>query len=122
MNRLSIGTRFGPAGPLLAGLPAPRRFGVSESVEHQLAPGDRGVDGQVRMTGSKADAGGCLAVSRPVSAVAQLRQAVGDGRYGPRMRLTPSLLSGPEGADGCSPSASWHDRANSGRSAFSSTT
>lgn len=39
----------------------------------------------------------------------------------PRIRLTPSLLSGPATAEGCRPRASCAALASSGRSAFSST-
>ena len=58
---------------------APGRIGVGEGVEHQLAPGERRVDREVRVPDAETDACGCRPVSGAQPAVAQLGKSVGDG-------------------------------------------
>lgn len=98
------------------------RFGVGEGVEHQLAPGERRVDREVCVPGAQTNACGCRTVSGAHPAVAQLGEFVGDvgDVTQPRMRLTPSLPSGPEPFEGSSPSESCAARASLGRSDLSS--
>lgn len=78
---------------------APGRFGVGEGVEHQLAPGERRVDREVRVPGAKTNARGCWTVPGAQSAVAQLGESVGDG--GHRTEDAPdafaAVWSGPGG-------------------------
>jgi hypothetical protein len=49
---------------------APGGLGVGEGVEHELAPGERRVDREVRVPGAETDACGCRTVSGAQSAVA----------------------------------------------------
>jgi hypothetical protein len=59
---------------------APGGLGVGEGVEHELAPGERRVDREVRVPGAETHACGYRAVPGAQSAVAQLGESVGDCR------------------------------------------
>ena len=72
---------------------APRRFGVGEGVEHQLAPGERRFDREVCVPVAETDTGGCRTVSGAQHAVAQLGESVSMVVNAPGMRLTLSDLS-----------------------------
>ena len=99
---------------------APRRFGVGEGVEHQLAPGERRFDREVCVPAAETDTCGCRTVSGAQHAVAQLGESVSMVVNAPRMRLTLSLPSGPDPVEGSSPSESCAARANLGKSDLSS--
>ena len=98
---------------------SPWRIGVCGGVEHQLAPGERCIHREVacRLPGPTRrsldrvpyPARGC-ALGSPLAMVVTA----------PRMRLTPSLLSGPDLVEGSSPSESCAARASLGRSDLSS--
>ena len=57
---------------------SPGSFGVSECVEHELAPGDGGVNRQVGVAGVEPDAGPSGAVACAVATVAELGDAYRD--------------------------------------------
>jgi len=57
---------------------APGGLGIRKRVEHELAPGKRGVHGEVSMAGTEADWSGGGAVAGAVAAVAEFGQPDGD--------------------------------------------
>ena len=99
---------------------APGRFGVGEGVEHQLAPGECRVDREVRVPAAETNACSCRTVPGAQPAIAQLGGPLAMVVTAPRMRLTPSLPSGPDPVEGSRPSESCAARASSGRSDLSS--
>ena len=76
---LVAGPALGTGRALRSNLPfAPRGLRVGERVEHELAPSEGRVHGEVSVPGPKADGSGCRTMTGAIAAVAKFGESDGD--------------------------------------------
>src|SRR5829696_4247976 len=91
-------------------LAAVKGLRVDEGVQHELAPGDGGVNRQMGVAVGHADSDGSRAVTRAVPAVAELSQTLGDDAHRAEDAAYTVATSGPEpglGVEAESSRATW---------------